>query len=152
QLFHTQVMYHCVIYILYKSEDGIRNRNVTGVQTCALPISKALWITTVTVHCIKINQVCKAETGKVLLHYFINMIHSVHVTFVMVSFIDPFTREDIINLTNTNYIVPCCTKTIHISLTNWLQTKVMSISSPGKVIFIGTNIWTGNNPTNSIFW
>src|SRR5699024_2638617 len=107
---------------------------------------------TVTVHCIKINQVCKAETGKVLLHYFINMIHSVHVTFVMVSFIDPFTREDIINLTNTNYIVPCCTKTIHISLTNWLQTKVMSISSPGKVIFIGTNIWTGNNPTNSIFW
>src|SRR5699024_11337684 len=30
---------HCFIY---QEEDGIRSRNVTGVQTCALPISLAL--------------------------------------------------------------------------------------------------------------
>src|SRR5699024_329132 len=28
-----------VIYFLFQAEDGIRARNVTGVQTCALPIS-----------------------------------------------------------------------------------------------------------------
>src|SRR5699024_11721931 len=27
------------IYFFYQAEDGIRDRNVTGVQTCALPIS-----------------------------------------------------------------------------------------------------------------
>src|SRR5699024_12074607 len=26
-------------YFFYQAEDGIRDRNVTGVQTCALPIS-----------------------------------------------------------------------------------------------------------------
>src|SRR5699024_11620826 len=28
------------IYLFFQAEDGIRDRNVTGVQTCALPISK----------------------------------------------------------------------------------------------------------------
>src|SRR5699024_12098610 len=28
-------------YIIFQAEDGIRDRNVTGVQTCALPISAA---------------------------------------------------------------------------------------------------------------
>src|SRR5207249_8116773 len=27
----------------FQAEDGIRDRNVTGVQTCALPISIAVW-------------------------------------------------------------------------------------------------------------
>src|SRR5699024_12175936 len=27
----------------FQAEDGIRDRNVTGVQTCALPISKSYW-------------------------------------------------------------------------------------------------------------
>src|SRR6266513_3600028 len=27
------------VYFLFQAEDGIRDRNVTGVQTCALPIS-----------------------------------------------------------------------------------------------------------------
>src|SRR5699024_11927040 len=27
------------LYFLFQAEDGIRDRNVTGVQTCALPIS-----------------------------------------------------------------------------------------------------------------
>src|SRR5699024_11969018 len=28
----------CVIFFFFQAEDGIRDRNVTGVQTCALPI------------------------------------------------------------------------------------------------------------------
>src|SRR5699024_11718325 len=30
---------HFVIVVFFQAEDGIRDRNVTGVQTCALPIS-----------------------------------------------------------------------------------------------------------------
>src|SRR5699024_11403669 len=29
-----------MIYFIMQAEDGIRDRNVTGVQTCALPISE----------------------------------------------------------------------------------------------------------------
>src|SRR5699024_11240587 len=29
----------CVFFFFFQAEDGIRDRNVTGVQTCALPIS-----------------------------------------------------------------------------------------------------------------
>src|SRR5699024_5582344 len=29
-----------IFYFFFQAEDGIRDRNVTGVQTCALPISK----------------------------------------------------------------------------------------------------------------
>src|SRR5207249_6073317 len=31
-----------LIYVFFQAEDGIRDRNVTGVQTCALPISDDL--------------------------------------------------------------------------------------------------------------
>src|SRR5699024_12448760 len=30
-----------LLYFFFQAEDGIRDRNVTGVQTCALPISAA---------------------------------------------------------------------------------------------------------------
>src|SRR5699024_10054635 len=30
---------HCFVFFFCQAEDGIRDRNVTGVQTCALPIS-----------------------------------------------------------------------------------------------------------------
>src|SRR5699024_11535859 len=29
---------YCCMYFFFQAEDGIRDRNVTGVQTCALPI------------------------------------------------------------------------------------------------------------------
>src|SRR5207249_6898861 len=32
-------MYCFVFFFFFQAEDGIRDRNVTGVQTCALPIS-----------------------------------------------------------------------------------------------------------------
>src|SRR5207249_6485566 len=31
-----------VLFFFFQAEDGIRDRNVTGVQTCALPISAVL--------------------------------------------------------------------------------------------------------------
>src|SRR5699024_11471648 len=31
----------CVLFFFFQAEDGIRDRNVTGVQTCALPIFSA---------------------------------------------------------------------------------------------------------------
>src|SRR5699024_6314459 len=31
-------VYSCVLVFFFQAEDGIRDRNVTGVQTCALPI------------------------------------------------------------------------------------------------------------------
>src|SRR5699024_12030219 len=31
------------LLFFFQVEDGIRDRNVTGVQTCALPISKGSW-------------------------------------------------------------------------------------------------------------
>src|SRR5699024_11259641 len=31
------------LFVLFQAEDGIRDRNVTGVQTCALPISSRLY-------------------------------------------------------------------------------------------------------------
>src|SRR6266704_4176019 len=30
-------------FFFFQAEDGIRDRNVTGVQTCALPISMSEW-------------------------------------------------------------------------------------------------------------
>src|SRR5437879_11064561 len=32
-------MYSCVCFFFFQAEDGIRDTSVTGVQTCALPIS-----------------------------------------------------------------------------------------------------------------
>src|SRR5699024_11874080 len=34
----TVVRYCCSFFFFFQAEDGIRDRNVTGVQTCALPI------------------------------------------------------------------------------------------------------------------
>src|SRR6266513_5678040 len=31
-------MVWCIVFFFFQAEDGIRDRNVTGVQTCALPI------------------------------------------------------------------------------------------------------------------
>src|SRR5699024_11527706 len=36
--------FYVVSAFFFKSEDGIRDRNVTGVQTCALPISNPSYV------------------------------------------------------------------------------------------------------------
>src|SRR5699024_11287750 len=38
QLASMHVIYKLSDYFFFQAEDGIRDRNVTGVQTCALPI------------------------------------------------------------------------------------------------------------------
>ena len=36
---YTDSFYFCfVVFFFFQAEDGIRDRDVTGVQTCALPI------------------------------------------------------------------------------------------------------------------
>src|SRR5207249_8471839 len=35
------IFFTFVFFFFFQAEDGIRDRNVTGVQTCALPISSA---------------------------------------------------------------------------------------------------------------
>src|SRR2546430_17412785 len=35
-------VYLCIFFFFFQAEDGIRDLTVTGVQTCALPISDAL--------------------------------------------------------------------------------------------------------------
>src|SRR2546426_8317232 len=37
----------CFFFFFFQAEDGIRDYKVTGVQTCALPISSRRWIGTV---------------------------------------------------------------------------------------------------------
>src|SRR5207249_9138492 len=37
------VLYNLIFVFFFQAEDGIRDRNVTGVQTCALPISCAVF-------------------------------------------------------------------------------------------------------------
>src|SRR5699024_11578632 len=38
----NKYIYCYFFYFFFQAEDGIRDRNVTGVQTCALPISCAI--------------------------------------------------------------------------------------------------------------
>src|SRR5699024_11329104 len=39
---YTMIVCSCFYFFFFQAEDGIRDRNVTGVQTCALPISTLL--------------------------------------------------------------------------------------------------------------
>src|SRR5699024_11811138 len=36
--YECRICYNMCLYFFFQAEDGIRDRNVTGVQTCALPI------------------------------------------------------------------------------------------------------------------
>src|SRR2546430_8025229 len=38
------VYYYAVFFFFFQAEDGIRDLTVTGVQTCALPISLRAWL------------------------------------------------------------------------------------------------------------
>src|SRR5699024_11936629 len=40
------IVYWLLLVFFFQAEDGIRDRNVTGVQTCALPICPAKWPST----------------------------------------------------------------------------------------------------------
>src|SRR5437667_1835956 len=36
--FFLLLLFFCFVFFFFQAEDGIRDRDVTGVQTCALPI------------------------------------------------------------------------------------------------------------------
>src|SRR5207249_5976854 len=42
ELLLSSLDYYFFFFFFFQAEDGIRDRNVTGVQTCALPISHAV--------------------------------------------------------------------------------------------------------------
>src|SRR5699024_12199927 len=52
----TFVLY--LLFFFFQAEDGIRDRNVTGVQTCALPISVLLLLFSIS-SCPFIKIACK---------------------------------------------------------------------------------------------
>src|SRR5699024_11870289 len=60
-----------LLFFFIQAEDGIRDRNVTGVQTCALPISWRFWIWILTQIssismncCINVKRITKAENNR----------------------------------------------------------------------------------------
>ena len=104
-----------------------------------------------TVHSIEVHQVGEAETGEVLLHHFVNVVHSIHVALVVVTTVDSLTREDIVDLTNTDNVITSLTEPVHIGLANWLQAEVVPVSSPGEVVLVRADVWPGNDPSNGVF-
>src|SRR5690554_7669246 len=42
-LFFVCFFYLYFLFFFFQAEDGIRDADVTGVQTCALPISSMIW-------------------------------------------------------------------------------------------------------------
>src|SRR5699024_11509260 len=51
-----------ILIFFFQAEDGIRDRNVTGVQTCALPISLSTSVVRsvlICAHCIEITSLHK---------------------------------------------------------------------------------------------
>src|SRR5699024_12109506 len=59
----------CLFIFFFQAEDGIRDRNVTGVQTCALPIWLFCMTDLADYICENLGQVCHtrvyAEIGEV---------------------------------------------------------------------------------------
>src|SRR5207237_4163677 len=45
----------CVCFFFFQAEDGIRDSSVTGVQTCALPISRPATISARTMRAVAVN-------------------------------------------------------------------------------------------------
>src|SRR5205823_9525835 len=40
-------LFYCLYFFFFQAEDGIRDKLVTGVQTCALPISVSMGLLTI---------------------------------------------------------------------------------------------------------
>src|SRR2546421_8385570 len=55
------VLRYCCFFFFFQAEDGIRDLIVTGVQTCALPISAAVKFRGTTRHALKDRRRCKVR-------------------------------------------------------------------------------------------
>src|SRR5699024_11225576 len=59
------------LFFFFQAEDGIRYRNVTGVQTCALPISRSPIITSSTlIVCFSPSLITFASCGAISVNSF----------------------------------------------------------------------------------
>src|SRR5207249_7598200 len=54
-LFLLYLIYFFFFFFFFQAEDGIRDRNVTGVQTCALPISYGALVVCYTMNNVPYN-------------------------------------------------------------------------------------------------
>src|SRR5699024_4608604 len=54
------------VVLFFQAEDGIRDRNVTGVQTCALPISR--WLTALQQTFPKVHIDVAADNSSAVIH------------------------------------------------------------------------------------
>src|SRR5258706_4878190 len=59
---------HLLLFFFFQAEDGIRDWSVTGVQTCALPIS-ADYLGCLPVLQVQPVSVCGSEWGAIDLHH-----------------------------------------------------------------------------------
>src|SRR5437868_13414203 len=58
-----------LLFFFFQAEDGIRDRNVTGVQTCALPIYRKVFLVAPAIINLSINFVLHDQVfGKLLAH------------------------------------------------------------------------------------
>ena len=57
---------------------------------------------------------------KIFFHYMVNMIHAIHIAFIVIAFRNAMTRENVIDLTDSNDVQTSCLQMIQISLTSWL--------------------------------
>src|SRR5699024_10394124 len=55
--------YNSPVFFFFQAEDGIRDRNVTGVQTCALPILRSTRGHRIGVACIAVGLILLAACG-----------------------------------------------------------------------------------------
>ena len=81
----------------------------------------------------------------------VNVIHAIHIAFVVIAFRNAMTRENVVDLANSNDVQTSCLQMIQISLTGWLQAEVMPVSRSDKVILVWANVWSCNNPANRVF-
>lgn len=93
-------------------------------------LAKALWIATVAIHGVKVDQVREAETGEVFFQHLVNVIHPVHIAFVMVGLIDATAREDVVGLANYDHLVARFMRQVQIRLASWCQVEVMPVGRP----------------------
>ena len=97
-------------------------------------LAKALWIAAVAIHGVKVDQVREAETGEVFFQHLVNVIHPVHIAFVMVGLIDDATaREDVVGLAS------------------WCQAEVMPVGRPREVILVRSHERPRDNSTDDVF-
>src|SRR5699024_11817594 len=72
------ILFMCLFFFFFQAEDGIRDRNVTGVQTCALPILFTIII------------ICKKDNSFVIIVCFYFRCQTVKIFYICLKFFSLF--------------------------------------------------------------